>query len=99
MVGYVCFGVGFACAGNVVGDRVVDGPAAYVACPTPPAYVVPHAGLYGATASGHVSSYGSHSLPRGWMFLPCRSRWRTTPTVAFQRAVPVLDVATGCPLA
>lgn len=51
MVGYIGFGVGFAGSWDVVGNCVVDGLAAYVACPSPPAYVLPHAGLHGAIAS------------------------------------------------
>ena len=54
MVGYVCFGVWFACSRNEVRDCVVDGLTAYVACPAPPAYVLAHAVLHGGVPLAHV---------------------------------------------
>lgn len=53
MVCYVGFGVWFPCAWNEVWDRVVDWLPADVACPAPPAYVLPHSVLHGAVALTH----------------------------------------------
>lgn len=57
MVCYVGFWVWFPCAWNEVWDRVVDWLPADVACPAPPAYVLPHAVLHGAVAVAHVITY------------------------------------------
>ena len=57
VVGYVCFGVWFACPWFVVGDRVVDGLAAYVAGSAPSAYVLAHSVLHGTVAFDHALTY------------------------------------------
>ena len=54
VVGYVCLGVWFACSWDVVGNCVIDGLPAYVACPTPTPYVLAHLVLHGTVALDHT---------------------------------------------
>ena len=54
VVGYVCFGVGAACSWNVVRDREVQRLPAYMTCPTPTPYVLPHLVLHGTVALDHT---------------------------------------------
>lgn len=57
VVDYVRFRVGFACPWFVVGNRVVDGFAAYVTGSAPAPYVLAHPVLHGTVALDHVLTY------------------------------------------